>query len=298
MLKKSAIRRIIISSFALILLLIIYNVPTDINNNIKSTIVYDSVKDIPVYLSDYQNYASRVIVNSPNDNIENIIELLTINGKDKYLIPLGFKAVIPENTKLLNYHIKDNILYLDFSYELLNVSLENEERLIECLIYSLCEIKDIKGISISINGEKLTKLPNSGKQLPPILSYDYGINKTYYIDNIKDTNQVTVYYLSNYQDLEYYIPITKISNVQTSKIETIISELKTTPYINKNLSTYLKASYELEQYEILENSIKLTFNNELLTGLTDKNIEEELKYVLTLSIRDTYNIENITIDIN
>ena len=299
MLKNGALKRIAVSTMALLLFMIICIIPTNINktpNNIK--IVYDESKELPIYLKDHNSLVSRININSLEDDINDIIELLTINGKYKYLIPNGFEAIIPENTKLLDYNIKDNILYLNFNENLLNVDKENEEKLIECLIYSLCEFNNIKGIVIKVNNIKLTKLPKSDKYLPDILDYTYGINKKYYLNNIKNSEQVTVYYLSNYNDIDYYIPITKISNTNTSKVEVIVSELKTTPYINANLSTYLKASYELAQYEILENSIKLTFNNELLMGVSDENIEEELKYILTLSIRDTYNIEDITININ
>ena len=299
MLKNGALKRIAVSTMALILFMIICIIPTNINktpNNIK--IVYDESKELPIYLKDHNSLVSRININSLEDDINDIIELLTINGKYKFLIPNGFEAIIPENTKLLDYNIKDNILYLNFNENLLNVDKENEEKLIECLIYSLCEFNNIKGIVIKVNNIKLTKLPKSDKYLPDILDYTYGINKKYYLNNIKNSEQVTVYYLSNYNDIDYYIPITKISNTNTSKVEVIVSELKTTPYINANLSSYLKASYELEQYEILENSIKLTFNNELLMGVSDENIEEELKYILTLSIRDTYNIEDITININ
>ena len=296
MLRKSAMRRIIISSFALILFLIMQLIPSGLSTK-NISIVYEKEKDVPVYLIDSKNYASRINISYSNDNIQDIIDILTINNNPT-LLPLGFSAVIPENTKLLDYHIKDNILYLNFSSELLNVTKENEEKLIECLVYSLCEIKGVNGITIFVNNQKLTKLPNSGVKLPDVLNYEYGINKSYYLSNLKDSSQITVYYMSKNNDINYYVPITKISNNNVSKIETIVSELRTTPFINNNISSYLKASYELEQYEILENSIKLTFNNELLTGLTDENIEEELKYMLTLSIRDTYNIEDITININ
>ena len=299
MLKTSALKRIAIATIALVIFIFICVIPTNVNKVKKNiSIIYDDIKDVPVYLQDNNNYVSRINISSSESDIKYIIELLTINGKYHSLIPKGFNATIPENTKLLNYEIKDNILYLNFSEELLNVSLQNEEKMIESIIYSLCEFNGIKGIIIKVNGMKLTHLPKSGKALPEVLNYEYGINKTYNLNNIKNTEQVTVYYLSKYKNIDYYIPITKISNTNTSKVEVIVSELKTTPYIKANISSYLKASYELEQYEILENSIKLTFNNELLMGVSDENIEEELKYILTLSIRDTYNIEDITININ
>lgn len=298
MLKTSALKRITIASFALIIFGLICVIPTNTKENKNVSIIYENIKDIPVYLQDHNNYISRVNINSNEDDINYIIELLTINGKYHILIPYGFNATIPENTKLLNYEIKNKILYLNFNEELLNVSIDNEDKMIESIIYSLCEFDSINGIVIKVNDIKLTKLPKSGKVLPEILNYQYGINKTYNLNSLKNTEQVTVYYLSKYNNIDYYIPITMVANTNLSKVEVIVSELKTTPYIKANISSYLKASYELEQYEIMENSIKLTFNNELLMGVSDDDIEEELKYILTLSLRDTYNIEDITININ
>jgi germination protein M len=297
MLKKSAIRRIFISSFALLLLTIIYLIPSKTENE-KPNIIYESLKDIPVYLQNQSDYVFRINIPSYKDDIEYIIELLTINGKYHAQIPKGFKAVIPQNTELIDYSIKDNIINLNFSYHLLDVQEEDEEKLIEALIYSLCEIKEINGIKIFINGSQLTELPHSHKPLPEILNYEYGINKDFFLNSLKNTEQITVYYPGSYLNTNYYIPITKITNKGTSKIEVIVNELKATPYINANIHSFLKASFELQEYEVLENSIKLTFNNEVLAGLNNNDIEEELKYALTLSIRDTYNIHDITIDIN
>ena len=48
----------------------------------------------------------------------------------------------------------------------------------------------------------------------------------------------------------------------------------------------------------MENAINLTFNNLLLANLDETDIEEKVKYTLSLSLRDTYNINDIIITIN
>ena len=298
MLRRMALRKIIVSSLSLLLLLLFLIIPTNNKNNKEKSITYDNMVKVPVYLKGPNNYVSRINIDLKEQSIPYIIDLLTINNQNNILIPHGFQAVIPPNTKLIDYYIKDNILTLNFSQEFYNISSNNEEIMIESLIYSLCELKDINGINILINGEKLNNLPHSNKILPTILDYQYGINKIYDLNSLKESKQTTIYYLSNYENINYYIPITKINNNDHSKIEIIVNELRKTPYINANLSNYLKASYELKEYEILDNAIKLTFDNHLLAGLNDQNMEEELKYILTLSIRDTYNIDNITINIS
>ena len=170
--------------------------------------------------------------------------------------------------------------------------------MIESLIYSLCELENVEKIMIFVEGQSLTKLPQSQKSLPLILDKSYGINKIYNFDNIKDTSKTTVYYISKYNNNHYYIPITKITNDKVEPVEVIVNELKSTPIYETNLISYLNASYELEGYEVLENSITLSFNNQLLANLQDDEINEEVRYTLSLSLRDTYNIDDIVINLD
>lgn len=113
------------------------------------------------------------------------------------------------------------------------------------------------------------------------------------MDSIKDTNKTTVYYLSKYDDYYYYVPVTKISNETGEKAEIIIKELKSTPIYHTNLISYLAASTNLTNYELLENSISLSFDNHLLANLNDEDMLEEVKYSIALSLRDSYGIEKV-----
>ena len=71
--------------------------------------------------------------------------------------------------------------------------------------------------------------------------------------------------------------------------------MKSNSVSEPNLISYLTASSELEDYEILENQIKLSFNKYLLDDLHNSNILEEVKYSLALSIKDTYGIDSLSI---
>ena len=179
------------------------------------------------------------------------------------------------------------------------VKEEYEKNLISSLIYSLSELENINSISILIENKPFLVLPNSKEVLPNILDKSFGINKEYNIENILNTVNITSYYVKkNTDNTLYYVPITKASNTPKEKIEIIINELKTVPINKSNFISYLNASYELNNYEILENSIAISFNNKILANLKDENIIEIAKYCLSLSIRDTYNIDNVNIIVN
>ena len=228
-----------------------------------------------------------------NNNNEKIEVLAAFDGLLRGIIRDGFKGIIPEETKVNSIKLENGILTIDFSKELLNVEKGKEEKMIEAIVYSLLEIKEIKKISILVEGEKLSYLPNTSEKLPKFLDKSYGVNKIYNFDSIKDTSKTTIYYLSKYNDYYYYVPVTKISNETTEKAEIIIKELKSTPIYHTNLISYLAASTNLTNYELLENSISLSFDNHLLANLHDEDMLEEVKYSIALSLRDSYGIEKV-----
>ena len=294
MLKRFALKKLIIISLSLLILVIIYFFPESDRNQIITTTTYTTPETMPIYLIDNtNNLVARfeIIKNSEEtlDIVEEVINNLTVNKNNNDYIPNNFKKIIPQNTKLLDKELENNLLKINFSKEFFNISEENEEKLLESLIYSLTEIKGIDKIMIFIEGENLKSLPHSGKVLPNILDRSYGINKVYELESMKDISKTTVYYVSKLDDYYYYTPVTTISNNNNEKIEVIIEKLKSLPTYQTNLVSYLTASAELLNYEILENSINLCFNNEILS-LEENKIIEEVKYSIALSVRDTYNI--------
>ena len=300
MLKRHAIKKIIISTGTLLIFFLIYFFPNQNNFSIPEEVIYIDELTLPLYTIDQNNYVARTnIIKKENDDINYIINVLTKGSINSNYLPSNFYSPIPKGTKLIDYSLNDGLLKLNFSKELLNVTEEDEEKMIESLIYSLCELDNVKNIMIFVENEKLNELPNSKIKLPTTLDKSYGINKVYDIKSFKDTTKTTIYYLSKYENDFYYVPISKITNSdEKNYVEIIVNELKTSPIYENNLLSYLNASYELESYEILENSITLSFNNNLIASLEDKDLVEKVKYSISLSLRDTYNLDNIIINMN
>ena len=149
MIKKSSIRRICVATLALFILLIIYFFPNN-DTIIKEHLNYIKRDEMPIFLIDNSNYVARTsIVKSSkniNEQIKEIIETLTKNSKKSSYIRDGFKPIIPQNTKVIDVLLDNEILTINFSKELLNIDKDNEEKMIEAIIYSLTEIKEIKKI--------------------------------------------------------------------------------------------------------------------------------------------------------
>ena len=299
MLKKSALRRIMVSTLALIIVTVLYFFPTDDNNNqITQNVEYVSVDNTPIYLMNPDNYVVRTSIatkeKEPLALVKEMIDALTIGNEKQDYIPKHFSSIIPENTKLLDVSLEDGLLKIDFSKEFLNTTKEMEEIMIEAIVYTLTEIDGIDKIMIFVEGTKLEVLPQSNIKLPNTLDRSYGINKVYDITSLKDLTKTTIYYIGEFNNLIYYVPVTKIENDNgNNKIEIIIDELKSSPKNETNLMSYLASSVKLESYEELENQVILSFNNEIFDDFKEQNILEEVKYSISLSIEDTLNVEEV-----
>lgn len=297
MLKKSALRRIAVTSVALLIFGIISIFPTKMEQNFKTNITTSDTNTSAIYLVDANQYVARTQVVIKNTDILNqareMIEMLTINSNKSHYLPNGFQAVLPNGTKLKEIDIQNGILKLNFNETILTVPKDMEEDMIESLIYSLTEIKDVQGLLLYVNGELLTTLPHTNIKLPTTLTRDYGINKIYDLTKIQNVTKTTTYYISKYNDLLYYVPVTEITNSPKEKVEIIIERLKSSPMNQTNLMSYLNANAELIDYELLENDIMLSFNHYLLDDFQNKKILEEVEYSIALSMRDSLNIETV-----
>ncbi len=303
MLKNGIYRRIAIASLALVILVITYLFPTSIKENtFKQNLTYEDISKTAVYLLDKQELVSRVdlLISNNEDTlkrIKEIINTLTINSNESEYIPTNFYAVIPSGTKLNDLTLEKGLLKLDFSANFLNTTKNMERKMIESLVYSLTELKEVNNILIYVEGKQLIELPISKEKLPSLLNKDFGVNKIYEIDSLKSTQKATIYYGARDNEVFYYVPITYVANTDKEKVEIIIERLKTTPIYETNLISYLNAATEITNYEILENEIKLSFNEYLLDDLNNEKILEEVQYTIFLSIRDTYDIYKVEFDV-
>ena len=293
MIKNAIKKRIIITFITIFILLLIYLIP--VNKDFNETINLNNNINY-VYLLNDNNLIRTSTISNEVDILNKVKEIINNLKEENYNNKL--KPIIPKNTKLLDLSLDNNLLKINFSKELLEISPNMEEKLIESLIYSLTEIKDINSIMIFIEGKSLLKLPNSNKRLPNILTRDYGINKIYNLNNINNTSKVTIYYYKEIDDKYNAVPVTLFTNNSEEKIELIIKELKTSPIYQTNLVSFLSKNTKLLDYEIEENKIKLNFNQPLLDTFYNDSLLEEVKYALSNSIKDSLNINDVIITIN
>ena len=250
-----------------------------------------------IFMVNKDNYVARTNVLLDEDSTENkvrgILEYLIIGGKKESSIPNGFRSIIPAGTEIRSVEIKEGLLKIDFSKEILEIDEALEEKMLESIIYSLTSIDGIKGILIYVEGDLLTVLPKTKTSLPSILTRDIGVNKVYDLVDTKDITKTTVYYVGKNNDDYYYVPVTKVDNGKKDKIKVIIDELSSGPTYEDNLMSFMNLNTELLNYEIKEDNMYLTFNNYILDNLEEKSILEEVIYTVSLSIGDNYDVKEV-----
>lgn len=306
MLRKMLYRKIIVASSLLLVILMLYLIPTNSEEieitNQKLEYVYPNDLEV-IYLLDENDYLSRTKISASNKDLvsksTDLIEALITGGKKKDILPNRFRPILPKDTKVLNISLNNGILTIDFSQEFNNIKEEYEEKLIESLAYTLTSIEGIDKIEIYVEGSKLTKLPNSKKALPEYLDKEYGINKKYELTSLNDIYSYTVYYVNTYNNESYYTPVTKYINSESQdKVKIIIDELATSITYETNLMSYLDTNVKLLDYEIVDNKIKLNFNNLILSDITSNVILEEVMYTIGLSLCDELDVEEVIFEVN
>ena len=307
MLKRMMIKKIMVATSIVLVMLMLYLIPSnkeEIDLNTKQKLEYIYPNDLEtIYLLDKNNYLSmaRISVNNKNEvsKAVDLIDGLTINGKKRDVIPNGFKSLLPENTKVLNIKLDKGILTINFSSEFKNIRKEDEKKVIESLIYTLTSIDGIDKIEIYVDGTKLTYLPNSKIKLPDYLDKSYGINKQYEFTNLSDIDSYTVYYVFNDNNNVYYTPVTKyVNNQKQDKVKIIIDELATSLLYESNLMSYLDTNVKLINYELNDKTIRLNFNELILSDIANNLILEEVMYTIGLSLSQELNIDKVIFEVN
>lgn len=304
MLKRMILKKITITALTLFILLLIYLMPTNKINNrnldVKQNLEYTYTNDLEtIYLLDYNDYVARTFIkgcscSSAVDKASDLLQGLIVEGKKNDIIPNGFKAIIPSGTRVLALNLDKGVLTIDFSKEILEINKKYEEKMLESLIYTLTSINGIDSVKILVEGEELKQLPNSNKQLPSLLDRDYGINKVYNLTGTNNIDSYTVFYVNEFNDNYYYVPVTKyINNDKLDKIKIIIEELTSNPVYESNLMSFLNVNTKLLDYEIKDDVIKLNFNNLILSDITGNSILEEVIYTISLSVSNELDVKEV-----
>lgn len=301
MIKSKIIRKIFITTVTMFILLTVFSIPiveTEEVLKVNMEVVENDVYSNSIYLLNNNGYLvkSKILLEEGNikDNVLKILSNLIVSDTSKYVNEL--KGTIPKDTKVRDVFCGNELVTIDFSKELLDVSLEDEKNMISSIVYSILDIDGVKGVSILVEGERLDSYPKSKEKLANVLTKSIGINKEYDIKSRENISSVVVYYLEDIENELYYVPVTKYLNDDRDKIKIIVEELTTSYIHEENLMSFLNNKVELIDYKE-ENDILFLNFNEYLYDSEDKILEEVI-YSISYSVFDNYNVSMVMFEVN
>ena len=301
MLKRKALRKILITTFAIFTLFVVYlisDTPALEELQIEPQVEYmASLGMDEVYLLGNNGYLVKtntlLDASDIKGKIEILIDYLTIQKNRK--MPVGLSGVLPSATKVYGITVENDIVTLNLSKEVWEGDSSLHERMIESLTYSITSLDGIHGLKLQVEGILVTEIPSTKKMLPEILTKDYGINKVYDIDSSSGIKKVTTYYLNQINEETYYVPVTKYMNDSRGKIDIIVENLSSNFLYENSLISLLQADVELMNYQIEDELMLLNFNHNLFDN---EKILEEVTYQVAYSIFDSYDVQVVLFEVD
>lgn len=309
MLKKTSIRKILVSLSALFALFLIYLIPNGsyenkLNIDYELNYIEEDVDKEVIYLLDSYNMLGRseIVFNEKTSDIElkarNLIQVLIKGGEGEDHIPNGFRSILSSETKILSLKYNEGIIKIDFSKDLLEIDKENEEKAVEAIVYTLTSIDGVDKVIIYVEGDILNKLPQTKKNLPAILDKSFGINKEYDITSTNNITMTTTYYINKYNDEYYYVPVSKFSNDDRNKITIIVDNLSSSPSYKANLMSFLNYNTKLLSATQDVDSLSLNFNSYIFNDSSEKKILEEVIHTISLSVANNYDVKELVFKVD
>ena len=302
MIKTKAIRKIFTTTLSMFIILCVFSLMTiSLDDTLKVNLEINDISGVGngyVYLLSKNDYLVRknIYLDSDSDvlNIKKALSYLIESDNNKYSSEL--MGVIPKDTKINEVICGDDLVTVDFSKEILNVSINHEKHMISSIVYTIMDLVDVDGVSILVDGELLRSYPNTGEVFGSILNKSIGINNRYDITSRKDINRVILYYVDLIDEDIYYVPVTKYINDDREKVKIIIEELKSSYLSEVNLMSFLNSNVKLIDYQIENDIFFLNFDDYLFDS-NDK-ILEEVMYTISYSIFDNYDVNMVMFLVN
>ena len=235
------------------------------------------------YVSKTEVYVGKVF--TLEDKIREKLEIMIKENNKNALLPSYFKPILPENTKVLEVIVDDSLVKIYFSRELNNISDEQAEKMIEAIVYTMTD-ENILGIEIYVDGKLLKYVPHTKKELPVILTKDFGINKKYEINNTNDIVKVVMTYFIDCDDRLCEVPVTKYANDTREKLEIVFDDLSS---ISDKQLISLFDNVKLIDYKITNKTIIINLN---------KDIDDDETNIIVSSIFNNYDVNKIVILVN
>lgn len=227
------------------------------------------------------------------------LEYLVVGGPVTEVLPSGFRAVIPQDTKI-SVNIKGNKAIADFSKEFTDYKAEDETKILQAVTWTLTQFDGITEVELRINGHKLEEMPVNSTPISATLSRADGINiDTSSVVDITNTRQLTLYFLAENEGNKYYVPVTRrVDKSEKDNVTAIINELIKGPGLTSKLVSEFQSDVKLLSAKTTDGKVTLDFNESIFGSFNEKMISQSVLDAIVLSLTEQTDIESVAITVN
>lgn len=259
---------------------------------------------VTVYLSDRNGYVAPVSI--PVTLAENesyprrALELMIENGMYASNLPEDFRPLIPQGTVVLgyNYDQESQVAQVDFSGAFNDYYAGDERSIVESITWTLTAMTGIKGVELSVDGQKLTEMPQAGYPIDETLTRAIGIN----IEaadgvDIARSSPVTLYFSAEtLHNEQYYVPVTRLVERGDSAPLAAMEELIAGPLNKKELIGVLMPDVEVTNLEVKDGVAIIDLEDEAFGA--EKELPAVMLEAVVLSLTENSDAETVQIRIN
>lgn len=171
------------------------------------------------------------------------------------------------------------------------------------MTWTLTQFSSIDKVKLRINGHELKEMPVGGTPISDDLSRKDGINlETAGVNDLTATHPLTVYYLAENEDSEYYVPVTKrIDNSEKDDITAAVNELAKGPSKVSGLLTDFSEDVKLvSKPKIKDGRVTLDFNQSIFGSADEKTkmISSEVLNSIVLTLTEQPDVKSVSVKVN
>ena len=228
-----------------------------------------------------------------------VLQYLIKDGPVTSILPNGFQAVLPEETEVLGLNLQeDGTLIVDVSKEFENYEAEDELKVLQSMTFTLTQFEEIDKIELWINGYPQDEMPVNGTPMTEGYSRTNGINiiATDTLD-LLNSQAVTMYYPTEYNENRYYVPITQHIEVdELDRYSPIVQALIDGPGYELNVTDVFNAETLLmDRPRLNDGVLELEFNDGILKDSEEGIISDEVMETLARTLTEDSKVEAIEV---
>ena len=221
-----------------------------VGNLFKNKENKDNIAEVPTYQTSYT--VSKVYLADKDNTLiplsikyqsfdsvgEELVYLLTQLKENSSISTSNFNGLIPSDATIKSLELANGIVSVNYDEKFLNYEKQNELKILESLVWTLCDYNGVEGVSLYVNDELLTNMPMNNTPINKVLTRQIGINNYLLTSSIiQKGERVLSYYEKEINDKYYYVPVTHyVSNLNDLSIyDLTIMSMFTDPGITSSL---------------------------------------------------------------